>query len=240
MLKRNGMYYIFGSHLSGWQPNDNVYATARSISGPWSSWANFAPAGSKTYASQTTFVLPLAGDLVAYMGDRWTEGHLERSTYVWLPLTIQGSRASLLPADAGWTVDVARGTVAMPRLQAVPAMRSGRLGGAARAVDCAPCDARRAAGYIGGTANGTVAVDVQVAEDGRRTMSIQYSNLDAKTRYAGVSVNGGKPVKMAFLATDRSRLGVSVLTTEFRRGRNEVAIWGVDGGWGPDVNAVIV
>lgn len=24
MIKRNGHYFIFGSHLTGWSPNDNV------------------------------------------------------------------------------------------------------------------------------------------------------------------------------------------------------------------------
>lgn len=28
LVKRNGIYYIFGSHLTGWNPNDNVSCRA--------------------------------------------------------------------------------------------------------------------------------------------------------------------------------------------------------------------
>ena len=31
-----------------------------------------------------------------YMGDRWVSGNLMRSTYVWLPMTISGTTASLV------------------------------------------------------------------------------------------------------------------------------------------------
>ena len=99
MLKRNGAYFMFGSHLSGWSPNDNIYSTASSISGPWSPWTEFAPKNTKTYNSQTTYILPLSKDLVIYMGDRWTEKMLMRSTYVWLPLRIEGRKATLSNYD---------------------------------------------------------------------------------------------------------------------------------------------
>src|SRR5581483_5180654 len=38
MVKIGGTYYLLGSHLTGWSTNDNVYATATSLSGPWSSF----------------------------------------------------------------------------------------------------------------------------------------------------------------------------------------------------------
>ena len=47
MVKVNGMYYVFGSHLTGWSLNDNVYATATSLSGPWSAFRNFAAPGTQ-------------------------------------------------------------------------------------------------------------------------------------------------------------------------------------------------
>lgn len=34
MIKKNGVYFMFGSKLTGWDPNDNVYSTATKISGP--------------------------------------------------------------------------------------------------------------------------------------------------------------------------------------------------------------
>lgn len=65
MYKKNGVYFMFGSQLTGWSTNDNKYTTSTSISGPWSSWANFAPSGSNTFNSQTTFILGV-GDTVMY------------------------------------------------------------------------------------------------------------------------------------------------------------------------------
>jgi hypothetical protein len=101
ILKRDGVYFMFASKLTGWSAlplfcvavriytikltssdaNDNIYSTATSLSGPWSSWQtcekpplasllNFkltiassyavAPAGTNTYTSQTTFILPVS------------------------------------------------------------------------------------------------------------------------------------------------------------------------------------
>lgn len=42
-------------------PNDNVYATATNLAGPWSAWANFAKAGTNTYSSQTAAVVNING-----------------------------------------------------------------------------------------------------------------------------------------------------------------------------------
>ncbi|KAG8910082.1 hypothetical protein FRC01_006553 [Tulasnella sp. 417] len=40
MVKVNGVYFMFGSHLTGWDTNDNIYSTATNLAGPWSSWKN--------------------------------------------------------------------------------------------------------------------------------------------------------------------------------------------------------
>ena len=74
MVKIGGMYYVFGSRLTGWSLNDNVYATATSLSGPWSAFRNFAAPGSRTYGSQTANVITVqgtAGTTYIYAGDRW-------------------------------------------------------------------------------------------------------------------------------------------------------------------------
>ena len=69
VIKKNGVYFMFGSTLTGWDPNDNQYSTATKLSGPWSAWKSFADSGSKTYTSQTTYVLPVGNNFI-YMGDR--------------------------------------------------------------------------------------------------------------------------------------------------------------------------
>ena len=113
MVKANGRYYLFGSNLTGWNNNDNVYTTATSLSGPWSSWQTFAPVGSDTYNSQTAFILPVTGSqgtTYVYAGDRWNAGNLGASTYVWQPLRLSGSSVSLSPYYDSWSLDASSGT----------------------------------------------------------------------------------------------------------------------------------
>ena len=69
-----GLYYAIGSHLAGWNPNANVYATALSLSGPWTEFKDIAPPDTNTYGSQSTMLLKIAGSRktsVLYMGDIW-------------------------------------------------------------------------------------------------------------------------------------------------------------------------
>jgi hypothetical protein len=111
LFKLNGRYYLLTSHRTGWRTNDNVYSTATSLSGTWSSWKLFAPKGSKTFNSQTTFVLPVVGSkgtTFMFMGDRWKPDSLGTSPYVWLPLTVKGSTVSLAWHDR-WFIDTATG-----------------------------------------------------------------------------------------------------------------------------------
>lgn len=118
MLKVNGCYYIFGSELTGWSANDNKYAMATNIAGPWSRWNLFAPEGSETFDSQTTFILKVKGSEatnIVYMGDRWNASDLGASTYVWLPLNVLktnvwlGTNVWLMGYTNSWNLDVGRG-----------------------------------------------------------------------------------------------------------------------------------
>jgi hypothetical protein len=113
MVKIGGTYYLFGSHLTGWSTNDNQYATATSITGPWSAFRSFAPSGTNTCNSQTTSILPVAGTSgtsYIFLGDRWNSGNLTDSRYVWEPLTINGTNVSMA-CPSSWTIDTATGTV---------------------------------------------------------------------------------------------------------------------------------
>jgi Ricin-type beta-trefoil lectin domain-like/Glycosyl hydrolases family 43 len=112
MFKLNGRYYLFGSFLTGWNTNDNQYTTATSLSGPWSSWSAFAPPGSNTLTSQTTFILPVtgsAGTTFMYMGDRWVPNNLGTSTYIWLPLQVNGANVTT-SWHTTWSIDTATGS----------------------------------------------------------------------------------------------------------------------------------
>lgn len=98
IFKCDGTYYFVGSQLTGWAPNANHYSTASSITGPWTYRGEFATGAgaSDTFASQTTFVLPVAGreDSFIFMADRTnaisssTIEDLGAMTHVWLPVTL--------------------------------------------------------------------------------------------------------------------------------------------------------
>jgi hypothetical protein len=111
LFKQNGRYYLLGSRKSGWKTNDNEFTTSTSLSKGWAKWALFAPKGTKTFNSQTTFVLPVVGSkgtTFVFMGDRWIPTSLGTSPYIWLPLTVKGTKVSLA-WHAKWFIDTATG-----------------------------------------------------------------------------------------------------------------------------------
>ena len=60
LFKRGGVYFMLTSGATGWNPNQQQYATATSIAGPWTAMTNVGD--STTYGSQTAYVLPVQGD----------------------------------------------------------------------------------------------------------------------------------------------------------------------------------
>ena len=112
MVKVNGTYFLLGSHLSGWSTNDNDYATATDLAGPWSGFQTFAPAGTDTYNSQTANIITVqgtSGTSYIYAGDRWNTSALGNSALVWLPMTISGSTLTVGWQD-NWKLNTAAGT----------------------------------------------------------------------------------------------------------------------------------
>jgi hypothetical protein len=116
MAKVGGRYFLLTSHLTGWATNDNVYATATSLAGPWSGFSNFAVAGTRTYDSQTSFLLPVtgsAGTNYVYVGDRWNPSNLNASVPVWLPITLTSAGRAVLSWHSSWGIDASTGAVAL-------------------------------------------------------------------------------------------------------------------------------
>lgn len=114
VVKVAGTYYLLGSRLTGWDTNPNQYATAPSLAGPWSGFKDIAPPLTKTYDSQTAFILPVMGSKTTsyiYLGDRWKSENLTDSRYIWLPLTIKDGTMSVTP-DRPWMIDAATGEIA--------------------------------------------------------------------------------------------------------------------------------
>ncbi|WP_281336191.1 family 43 glycosylhydrolase [Flavobacterium eburneipallidum] len=119
MLKKDGIYYLIGSHLTSWERNDNYYYTSNSINGPWASRGIFAPEGSLTWNSQSTFVLPIVGTkntTYMFMGDRWSfPKQASSATYVWQPLSISGLALSLPRYQEAWQINTETGIVTIPK-----------------------------------------------------------------------------------------------------------------------------
>lgn len=113
LVHYNGLYSVLGSHLTGWNPNPNVYASAPSLSGPWTEFTPIAPDSTDTYGSQSTFLLQVTGNkntAVIFMGDIWKPDALWDARYLWMPLQIDGKQMHL-PPPAPWTIDVTTGEV---------------------------------------------------------------------------------------------------------------------------------
>jgi hypothetical protein len=111
----NGLYYAVGSALTGWNPNPNKYATARSLEGPWSEFQDIAPPDTNTYGSQSTLLLKVIGSkttTVIFMGDMWKPRTQWDSRYLWMPVEIGDGRLRL-PEPKEWTIDVATGEAAV-------------------------------------------------------------------------------------------------------------------------------
>ncbi|MBW3079201.1 family 43 glycosylhydrolase [Bifidobacterium simiiventris] len=101
IVKKDGLYYWFGSKLTGWFTNDNMYSTAPDLHGPWSEWRTFAPLGTQTFDSQVDIVIPLDddqyhSDRFLFIGDRWYKNDLGNSPIVQLPITIADGTASMV------------------------------------------------------------------------------------------------------------------------------------------------
>ncbi|KAI1812353.1 galactan 1,3-beta-galactosidase [Poronia punctata] len=239
ILKHGGTYFMFGSKLTGWDPNDNVYSTASSMSGPWSSWKTFADSGSNTYASQTNYVLPF-GDGAIYMGDRWVSSNLMRSTYVWLPLTISGTTVTM-KNHVNWTPNVSAGTWEAGPEETTPEAENASYGNGAKEVSCSGCSGGTTVGYIGGSSGGSVTFSGIRSDAATRTsIRIKYMNGDSSQRFATITVNG-KSQEVAFLPTSGGNPGSSVLNADLQSGTsNTIVITTTDGSWGPDIDRLMV
>jgi Glycosyl hydrolases family 43 len=113
IFKKDSLYYFLGSDLTGWERNDNYYFTSTSLKGPWTKQGFFAPQGTLTWNSQTTFVLPIEGSketTYMFMGDRWSfPKQNSAATYVWQSLIVDGYKISLPEFKEAWTIDLSTG-----------------------------------------------------------------------------------------------------------------------------------
>ncbi|AEO58304.1 glycoside hydrolase family 43 protein [Thermothelomyces thermophilus ATCC 42464] len=240
MVKLGDTYFLFASMMTGWDPNDNQYTTSKSLGSGWSEWKKFADQGTNTYNSQTTYILKTSESSAIYMGDRWVKDNLMASTYVWLPLSISGTSVSM-KNFVSWVPTSNFASWQNPPAETSYEAEAATYGGKARNIDCSGCSGKVAAGYIGGPDNGSVTfTGIRSDIDGLTTIRIKFLNGDSSPRYANVRVNGDAGRKIAFL-TARGDPASSTLHAQLKKGSdNTIVIEGINGGWGPDVDRLMV
>jgi hypothetical protein len=119
VFKMGDTYYWLFSDKTGWRSNDNNYATAPAIAGPWTKKGLLAPAGELTWNSQSTFVLPVKGTqgtTYIFGGDRWNADDNSKATYVWQPLIVNAGAISMPAFYASWYLNAATGTWSPDRM----------------------------------------------------------------------------------------------------------------------------
>ena len=109
-FKYKDRYYLITSACTGWNPNVADYAVADNILGPYESKGNpcVGTNAEKTFGTQSTFVLPVAGKPGSYvaMFDLWKPRQLSDSRYVWLPLILQPDGTFTLTWRDKWDLSV--------------------------------------------------------------------------------------------------------------------------------------
>ncbi|MBK1856232.1 family 43 glycosylhydrolase [Verrucomicrobiaceae bacterium 5K15] len=115
LLKHMGQYIMLASGSTGWRPNAARQFSADSITGPWTPAKN--PVSGKnphnqlgaklTFGGQSNFILKVEGKENAFiaMFDINKPDHPYESGYIWLPITLKGSKMSI-PWRDSWSLDV--------------------------------------------------------------------------------------------------------------------------------------
>lgn len=165
-----------------------------------------------------------------------------RSTYVWLPLKIEGNNATLTNPER-WSINWDVGTWSPGPTEESYEAEKATLSGGARVLICSGCSGGKLAGYLGGSEKGVVTFENVVSDTAeRKSVRIFAPNGDKTQRFAMVTVNGGNAVKIAFLPSRAGSVpAVSVANLDFNAGANTVKIESLgDGSWGPDLDRLMV
>lgn len=95
IFKKDGVYYMMSSGLTGWAPNPARSAKSDNIFGPWTSLGNPVRGTEDqvktTFGGQSTYILPITGkkDAFIFMADVWTPKNPIDGKYVWLPIEFE-------------------------------------------------------------------------------------------------------------------------------------------------------
>ncbi|KAI0965867.1 carbohydrate-binding module family 35 protein [Xylaria arbuscula] len=98
ILQTENSYYAFMSHKTGYRPNNVVAFRADKLSGPWSQPWIVAPLNTRTFNSQSGFILRINGTKTTtylYIGDQWDGNSIWESRNLWLPVNIDDEKKTL-------------------------------------------------------------------------------------------------------------------------------------------------
>ncbi|KAK0208893.1 galactan 1,3-beta-galactosidase [Desarmillaria ectypa] len=236
IVKRNGVYYLFASHTSGWAPNPNKYFSATSLSGPWSSQADIAPEAVRTYFSQNTYDFPLGSNAI-YMGDRWRPSLLGNSRYMWFPLSWSSGSPQIVAADV-WSMNVASGTYTVATGTTYEA-EAGTRTGAATIISDSAFSSGGGVGWLGN--GGTVTINNVQGTGSPQWISLYYANGDSSWRNVTVSVNGGTGVYVDQPDTGGGHVILSVpVRLTLRSGLNSLTFGSGQTNYAGDLDKIIV
>lgn len=123
--------------------------------------------------------------------DRWLSANLMASTYIWLPLTVSGTTASLPTNYLNWILNPSTGAGTAGPSETTNEGEAATLAGGAKTVSCAGCSGTSAAGYLGGSSGGTITfpnvyssvattTTIRVKNEVRSSMSFTY---DGRLKY---------------------------------------------------------
>lgn len=131
LVKMGDYYVLVASGQSGWSPNQCRYYYTKDIENP-NGWQTnteqsngmFYIGNNTTFHSQSTNIMHITGtegSSYIYMGDHWNSSALGDSTYVWLPITVEGldtdsPRLTMLNYS-GWVLDVEKGSAVVPETE---------------------------------------------------------------------------------------------------------------------------
>ncbi len=95
ILKRDGVYWLFSSGCTGWDPNAARLSRATDIMGEWERLDNpcVGDNAEKTFYTQSTYVINVEGsDVAIFMADRWTPDYPINGRYILLPIEFENDK----------------------------------------------------------------------------------------------------------------------------------------------------
>lgn len=237
IVKRSGVYYLFASHTTGWDPNPNKFFTASSLAGPWSAQADIAPPATRTYFSQNAFDLPINSNFAIYMGDRWRPSLLGSSRYMWFPLSWSSGKPQIVQADV-WSINLSAGTYTAATGTTYEA-ESGTISGSATTLSDSSFSGGKAIGFLGH--GGSVTINNVQGTGSAQWVALYYANGDSTWRNTTVSVNGGASVLVDQPNTGGGHVILSVpVKLTLRSGANSIALGSGQSNYAADLDKIIV